>query len=354
MNLTPASIALDIKMATLKKKIGVCLIGLGNFGKLIAERLDKIDGCILKYGFHPDPKEAKDWDKKRGISDLKTVFRDPEIKAFFLATPNHIRLQYAREILNHKKHLYIAKPLAHTLKEALKIKKIATLHPELKVMVGHNFRRYLAVRESKKILGKKQIGKIINITVNHSHGGIFNSGGKEWKWRVNKKLHSEGPLITVGIHLVDILHYLLGPIEEVYGTLENISGIGTAPDCNAFLLKLKNGATAFLQTNYNMPSEKFITIHGTEGTIYIEREEISLRLGRDKDRVPTLSKKIKVFTVDPIKLELEEFIDSIVSGRKIETGIREGLNALSVIDACRRSAEKGTPISLKRYKNYFR
>lgn len=163
--------------------------------------------------------------------------------------------------------------------------------------------------------------------------------------------------MTLGIHFMDSVHYLFGRVDSVYARINNISRQTEAPDCNAVVLGLKNGASVFMQANYNMPSEEMFVFHGTEGTIYINRSELSLRMGRDR-RVNSrfIASKplpIKLKKIDSIKEELEEFRDAILGKKKVETGFKEGLNALALIEACYQSNKKNKVVFMKDFKDYY-
>jgi len=330
--------------------VKLCLIGLGNFGRILDRKIGEINGLEITHYYHSDKIKAKKFNSEKGTSDLKSALKDTD--GVIIATPNNAHAKNIKECFKARKHIFVEKPLTGFYKDALELKQILPNGPVF--MVGHNQRREGWVREAKRILVQNKLGKIVSVYFNVSHGGAFSFNPKQWRY--NLKSHREGPLITLGIHLMDTAHYLFGRVDSVYARIGNISGKTEAPDCNAVVLGLKNGASVFLQANYNMPSEEIFVIHGTEGTIYINRGKLLLRMGRDRrinnQFVVSKPLPIKLRKVDSIKEELEEFRDAILGKKKAEAGFKEGLNALALIEACHQSNKKNKIIFMKDFKNY--
>lgn len=336
----------------MKIPIRVCLIGLGNFGKTLSRKAKQIKNLEIECCYHPDEKKAIKFDPKKGTSNFENALKN--VVGVIVATPNDTHFENIKKCLRLGKHIFVEKPITHIYNDALKLKPM--LQKNLIFMVGHNQRKENYFREIKKILDKNKLGKIVSAYFNVSHGGAFSFNPKQWRCSLER--HREGPLITLGIHLMDTVHYLFGRVDSVYAKINNISGKTKAPDSNAVILRLTNGAPVFIQANYNMLSEEVFVIHGTDGTIYLNKGELSLRLGRDnKIRNQFVASKplqIKLKKNDSIKEELEEFRDAILGKKKVETGYREGLNALALIEACYQSDKKNKIISMKNYKDYYK
>ncbi len=335
-------------------------MGLGNFGRVLDRKIGQIKGLEISHYYHPDIKKAKNFNAKRGTSDLKNALSG--VDGVIIATPNNIHFKNIKKCIDAGKHIFVEKPVTGLYKDALKLKQI--LPENLIFMVGHNQRRESYFREAKKILDKNKLGKIISVYFNVSHGGAFSFTPDQWRYNV--KSHREGPLMTLGIHLMDTVNYLFGGANSVYARINNISGKTKAPDCNAVVLGLsakggsasggKNGASVFIQANYNMPSEEICVIYGTEGVMYINRGKLSLRMGRDKrinnSFVSSKPVFVKLKKIDSIKEELEEFRDAIIGRKEIETGLKEGMNALALVDACYESNKNNKVVFMKDFKNY--
>jgi predicted dehydrogenase len=328
--------------------VGVC--GLGGFSSKIIKRIELNNNMTIIYGYHPDIHKAKAWNFDKGTDRYEDLLLCNSIKAVFVLTPNHLHTNYLISALNSKKHVFVEKPLAHILEEARDIVK-KQKEVNKKILVGHNFRRQPWYREINKILNENKIGTVINVTVNCSHGGIFNFDKNNW--RMKKYSHPEGPLSTIGIHYFDLIHYWFGKISYVDSIISNISGQSEAPDTNLTIMELESGVTVTMQTNYSQCSEDQLTIFGTEGTVYYNRGELMLRVGRDINRIPTKPKIINVTEDNSLQEEVDEFYNSIDNDVNIETSSIEGLNAVIVLDACFHSNKENRRMFLKEYNDYF-
>lgn len=335
----------------MKTSIKLCLIGLGNFGRILDRKVGEISGLeILRY-YHPHEKKARMFNPKKGTSDLDKALED--VLGVIIATPNNAHFRNIWDCLKAGKHIFVEKPLTGFYQDAVKLKRM--LAKDKIFMVGHNQRRENYFRQAKKILKENKLGKIVSAYFNVSHGGAFSFTPNQWRYNI--KSHREGPLLTLGIHLMDTVHYLFGGVRSVYARISNISKQTEAPDCNAVVLSLKNKASVFMQTNYNMLSEETFIIHGTEGTLYIDRGNIVLRMGRDRKManqfIVSRPAPIKLKKTDSLKEELEEFRDAIIGKKKVETGFEEGLDALALIEACYQSNKKNKIVFMKDFKDYY-
>lgn len=325
------------------KKIGICIAGYGNFGKKLHGYLSRMDECEVKYLYHPDSAKSAQYGPL-GTSDIERIWDDPELDAFVIATPNDRHVGFLGGLIfAGRHHVFVEKPMTASYGEALALRQVAQIFPKI-FMVGHCQRREGVYRKAKELLGDGRVGKLVNVNFNFSHGGAFTIAPTDWRASIVR--NELGPLAMLGSHCIDTIHYLFGEVSSVYAKLENVSGQIKSPDCSSVVMRLENGATVFLQNNYNVPSEKYCFISGTEGAIYIERDKIWLRTGRDtqdgKRFIPSEKQELAIAKIDPIEEELKEFLNAIQHGGKVETGYEEGLAVMRVLEACRRSATENT------------
>lgn len=325
-------------------KHGILWIGFGNFAKRLAPKMPLHDDIKILLYFHPDQTKAVQRFGVKAEWDLDRALNNSEINAVFITTPNDKHAEYIKAALQYGKHVFVEKPLTAGLTDALK------LLPQLRnnknvFMVGHNMRRKRAIRRMKTILASGVIGKVVSVYGNTSKGIAFDLS--PINWRFSQSRHREGPLITVGIHLIDVFHYLFGAIHSVSAIIKNISGKTDAPDSNAVLLNLECGATAFLEANYNTPSEDILNIYGTDGSIYLHRGGLYYRLGRDKNKIPSELIPIALDNINTLAEEIDEFFAAIEGRARVETGYQEALNALAVVEACFQSHQSRRQIEIK-------
>ena len=307
---------------------------------------------MSKSCLYPDKAEAQKRFGAKASWEIKTAITNPSVMAVFITTPNDQHAKYIKYALENRKHVFVEKPITARLNEALSIGPLV-LGSKKKFMVGHNMRRKIAIRKIKEFIDSGKIGRVVNIYANYSKR--ISQSIDPSAWRYQKKRHREGPLLTVGVHLIDIFHYLLGPVESVSGVIGNISRQTTAPDSNAVLLKFKNSATAFLEANYNILSESVLNVYGTKGTLYLDGDKLRYSSSSNQNGSISKIKKIPLVVNDDFEEEIDEFFSAIDGKGRVETGYQEALNALAVIEACFQSNIKHRSIKIKNItKKYFR
>ena len=333
------------------EKAGIAIVGYGGFGKKIAEELEKNPRCQVKYLYHPKPEKAEAYGAK-GTSDWERILNDSEITAFIIATPNDRHFEILNKLVTKgDRHIFVEKPMVNTYEEAratLRASRLLDLRDKV-FMVGHNQRREFVFRKAKEFLEAGKIGRLVSANINLSTGAAFNI--KPDNWRYSAERHSLGPLSTLGSHSIDTIHYLFGRVSKLKASVKNITGKTEAPDCGFVMMELENGVTVFLETKYNSPSEKTCIITGTDGIIYINRNRISLRLGRDVNKVPSKEFWSDERSNNTLKEELDEFITAVLrtDSQLVETGIEEGFSTMAILEACRVSASQGSAVDCEIY-----
>lgn len=323
----------------------VCLAGFGNFGKKLYGYLETMPEFFsVKYLYHPDGQKAAAYGPK-GIADLDQALNDEEVEAFIITAPNDQHYELLNRILSvGRHHIFVEKPMTAYYSEAVALWQLVKTTGKA-LMVGHSQRREPAFRMAMGFVGTGEIGQLVSADLNFSHGVAFSLGSDEWRYSL--KRHREGSLAALGSHSIDTIHYLFGPVQSVYASIRNLAGKTEAPDSASAMMRMENGMTVFLRNNYNTPSEKRCTIWGTDGVIHIDRDKFFLRLGRDVNRIPSVAREIPVHVNDPFIAELTEFFRVVRKGVRPETGYKEGLAVMTVIEACWLSSRYYLPIMVE-------
>src|ERR1019366_5765597 len=136
-------------------------------------------------------------------------------------------------------------------------------------------------------------------------------------WRYTAAGMPGGVMLQIGIHYVDVLYYLLGPIKAVSGQFVRLVLPGDNPDVASLILEHENGALSTLNASYASASEYYMmNIYGKEATAYYDLFN-GLRHLRRGDAKP---QAVPTETNDAIREELDEFAECVRNGGKPETG----------------------------------
>ena len=331
--------------------VNLGIIGFGRIGKVHAESLTKyILNASLKSVSDPfigeeDIKYAKSIGVENIYKDYTKILDDPEIEAVLICSSTDTHSKISIEALRAGKHVFCEKPIdlnIDKIKEVLEeVKK-----SKLKFQVGfnrrfdHNFRAIKDVVQSGKI-GDPHIIKVTSrdpevppIEYVKVSGGIF---------------------LDMTIHDFDIVRYLSGSeIEEVYAMGNTLidPSIGKVGDIDTAIitLKLENGALAVIDNSreavygYDQRAEVF----GSEGAISIGNDFNSTAVVSTSDGI--VSEKPLYFFLERYMQayvdEMKEFVQAVEEGIEVSVDAMDGLKAVLIGIAAKKSLKEGRPIKL--------
>jgi len=146
----------------------------------------------------------------RVITDLDRAFAAPDIHAFIVALPHHLHLETVQLAAEHGKHLLKEKPLARSLREGHAM--VAAAHKAGIVLhTGVQRRHHRTYCELRDQLHGQEI---LSVDLEMRVVAQRNRGDEPpATWRDDHDLAGGGVLIDLGYHGIDLLHFLLGPME---------------------------------------------------------------------------------------------------------------------------------------------
>ena len=242
-------------------------------------------------------------------SDWRAIVNRDDIDVVDICTPNNVHAEIAIEASDAGKHIICEKPMSRTVVEARAMTEAVNAAGVIN-MVAFNYRRTPAVALAKKFIDEGRIGDVVNFRGTYLQDWSADPDGP-LSWRFQKSVAGSGAVGDIGTHVVDMAHFLVGPIAEVNAITKtyiptrpiqsgSVDKLG-ASDKNAdaprgdvdvddevtSLLKFSNGAVGTLEATRNAwGRNNFITleIHGTKGSIhfnYERRDELQVVFADD-------------------------------------------------------------------------
>jgi UDP-N-acetyl-2-amino-2-deoxyglucuronate dehydrogenase len=163
------------------------------------------------------------------------------------------------------------------------------------------------------------------------------------RWRGTKALDGGGALVNQGIHTVDLLVWLLGPVARVHALTATLLHSIEGEDVALALLRFASGAVATLEaTTAAFPGyPRRVEISGTEGTVVVEGDHFAaadLRtpvpgLVTAGDGGAASATTAVVSDAAPHRRLMEDFARAIVAGGPPACDGREGLRSVTVVEA---------------------
>ena len=307
-------------------------------------RVADLEKARLKYikGLYPNVETTMDY---------KDIIKDPEIDVVAVATPVHTHYKFASEALCEKKHVFVEKPMASSTKQAESLIDLAEKY-QRKLMVGHTFIYTSAVRKMKKIIDSGELGEIYYINSQRLNLGLFQQD-------INV-------IWDLAPHDISIILYILELQPQA------VSAVGTShinaaiEDVAVLTLRFSNGLVAFIQTSWLDPdkirrmtvvgSKKMLVFDDVQPTEKIRIYDKHVEVPEHYDTYTEFHYSYKYGDIvipkidggEPLRTELDHFIDCIKNDDTPMSCGRDGLHVVQILEAAEESLKnENKPVLIK-------
>jgi predicted dehydrogenase len=276
------------------------------------------------------------------FADLSEALQKSDATAAYVATPVHRHVAEAMLAVQSGLHVLVEKPLGISAADA---PPLLTAVQKASVIAGCAYYRRCASRyaHARQLLKENKLGPIIAARM--TYRAWFRPEPSDPKrWRVDPALSGGGPLADMASHMFDVLIGLLGMPRTVRATAATLTHDYAAEDSAAVLLGMPNGAQVTASFHWNSKSwANDFEIVGTEGALIwrpFDTGAVTLTLGRE----------VEQFDLPPdanVHLPLvQDFVDSIKSGRPPAVPIADAMNTNVLLDAVYRSSTTRREVTL--------
>ncbi|MFB3170177.1 Gfo/Idh/MocA family oxidoreductase [Neobacillus sp. 179-C4.2 HS] len=294
----------------------------------------------------------------RVVQTVEELLTDPTIEVISDCSSNEFHHVFSTKALLSGKHVLCEKPISLTVEHANEIVE-AQMKSGKKLMVDHNQRFTRAHQKAKEIIKNEELGKVLTFRTTFGH-----SGPEQWSvnksnstWFFKKDRSSLGVAGDLGIHKVDLLHYLLDDeIEKVsafQGALDKVNEHGEPIEvCDNIVCSLKTkkgrlGTASFSWTYYGEEDNSTI-IYCEKGILKIyHSDQYQLEvIHKNGEKVHYKLESIQTNDNQTNSGVIDAFIDCIrLEQEPIVTG-NDALTSLKVILGIMEAAEKGSVIQI--------
>jgi len=324
-------------------KVNIGLVGVANHGQTILRAIKGCENLVLRSCFDINSEAATNVARTTGCrqaSGYDDLIKDEGLEAVALVTPNFLHLEQCVKALECGKHVFVEKPFALNVDEAKKINEAAKRNHKI-LQVGHNTRKRRVFREAKQLIYSGVLGDIVSVYANMSFDFGLTKDVPEWKKQKDKCPLL--PMTQLGIHFIDTLEYLIGPIKSVScvqrSVVLNDKDSKAVTDSVAATLTFANGIIGTIQSDYVSPFTYIIVIFGTRAKATCSDSDILLeRWSEGQIKRVSLPATEKV-DGESYFAEIAEFAECILTNHSPEVGGQMGLYNLAVVEAMLRSAE---------------
>lgn len=210
----------------------------------------------------------------RRFESLQSLLEDAHIDAVCICTPSGLHARQALEAVRAGKHVLIEKPMALTLADCDSI-LYAARESGVRVGVVSQTRFAPSIRQVKKALEDGLLGRIVcaDLSMKYFRPQAYYDNGA---WRGTMAMDGGGALMNQGIHGVDLMRYLLGPLRSITAIGGTFAHDIEVEDTLCALVAYQNGAVGMIQaaTSTFPGFPRRIEFNGTQGCILLEEERI--------------------------------------------------------------------------------
>jgi predicted dehydrogenase len=278
-------------------------------------------------------------------TDYRSLLSIKEIDVVGVVTPDFCHAEQSIAFLEKGKDVICDKPLALDMAEIHDIIK-AVEKTGRKFMVGQVCRYAPGFVLAKQMVERGEIGELFLVESEYAHSYKKARGANDW--RVDPRRE---PMIGGGCHAVDLLRWIAGEIDEVFG-YANHKCLPDWPvnDCTVSAVRFKSGVIGRVMVSIGCvrPYTMRSVFYGTEGTIVCDNTSDTIQLCSAKNLQD--SPRFAQFPVNiashNVSAEVAEFVDCIVHNKPVVTTVYEGAKTVAACVAMAESARTGKPVRL--------
>lgn len=281
------------------------------------------------------------------ISSLHEASLIEHIDGVIIASPNLFHFDQAKYCVENDIPVLIEKPVVNSLDEAKQLVEI-TRGKESRVLVGHHRAHSEIIRVAKKFIRDGQLGKIVAISgfaLFYKPSEYFEAG----PWRM---FEGGGPILINLIHEIGNLRALCGEIVSVNASATSVNRNFEVEDTAVMTFRFESGALGtFLisdcaSSNYSWEqtsgenkayvkySADCYTVFGSNGQLEIPSMRYSAFTDESKRswlNPMDISSTLTFDDIDPLELQLQNFVDVINTTSEPVVSLRDGVSNLMVV-----------------------
>lgn len=331
--------------------VRIGIIGAGRIGKVHCESIGRyVKNAVVACVADPFMNEGTEQTLRalgaeNVTKDYREILADKSVDAVLICSSTDTHAQISVESIKAGKHVFCEKPVDHDVKKILTVKE-ALQGGGVKYQVGFNRRFDHNFEAVKKAIDAGRIGHLDVLKICSRDPAAPSADYIKV---------SGGIFLDMTIHDFDMVRYLSSDeVESVYavGGVTVDKAIGEAGDIDTAVvtMKLKGGALAVIDNcrraayGYDQRAEAF----GSLGQIAVANDAASTAVISDANGV-TAEKPLYFFLeryMQAYVKEVSEFVRCIEEDRPVPVGIEDGLQAVVIGLAAKRSLQTGAPVRL--------
>lgn len=353
----------------MSSKIKIGIIGVGNIAGTHIRAYLKNPNVELYAFCDINEEQLKKMGEEFGIERLYTDVNEmlalTEIDAVSVCTWNSAHAECAIAALNAGKHVLCEKPMAVNAVQAEEMKAAAEKNGKL-LMIGFVRRYGNDCKILKEFIDTDYFGDIY-----YAKATYLRRNGNPGGWFGDKSRSGGGPLIDLGVHVIDLVRYLMGnpkPVSVYGATFQKLFDRNNLKDKKAYvsvsksdndicdvedlataMIRFDNGAVLSIEASFSLNTksdEGKIEFFGTKGGAKLDPELEMYSEINDYMANVELTTKTALTLEGIFEEEINHFADCVQNGVPCRAPAEDGVTLMSILDAVYESARTGHEVVL--------
>ncbi len=338
------------------RKIRIAIVGCGRISKnhfgSIEQHQDNIELVSICDIQQDVLSEHKAKYKVKGYLDLEQMLENEKLDLVAICTPSGIHADQTEICAKYRVNVMTEKPMATRWNDGVRMVKVCD-DAGVRLFVVKQNRRNSTLQLLKRAIEEKRFGKIHMVHLN-----VFWTRPQEYydqaKWRGTWEFDG-GAFMNQASHYVDLLDWLIGPIDKVQAMMSTTRDI-EVEDTGVLNIKWRNGTLGSMSVTmltYPKNLEGSITILGEKGTVRVGGVAVNNIQHWEFDETKDYDEEVKEANYQTTSvygfghpLYYNNVVEVLRGNIEPETDGKEGLKSLEVLIAAYLSARDGQTISL--------
>lgn len=348
------------------------VIGIGRMGNIHAENLikNRVPGATLIAVCDLDTEKLASFIRKHKdvltFTDYKEMFSVAKPDAVLVATPHYSHVPIVMDALSMGIHTLSEKPAAVSVTEAQKAIDAANRSGGVLYGIMYNQRTNRMYQKAKELLSSGVLGAVqrVNLIITDWYRSqhYYDQG----EWRASWSGEGGGILINQCVHQLDILQWLIGMPKSILAFLKTVNRKITVENDVTAVMDYQDFTCVFTASGHELKGTNRLEIACENGKIVIEKykmrysffaksesevnSETSKGYGFSKSKVKRMNyglfRLLKEAKLGQQINILKNFTAALEGHEKLIADGREGIKALTIINAIYMSAYKGMRVHL--------
>ncbi len=334
--------------------IRAAIIGLGTWGQNLVRSVQGASPHIqFTSAATRTPDKARDFAQTHGLRmlpDYEAVLADPAVDAVVLATPHSMHTDQIVAAARAGKHVFSEKPLGLDAASAQRAAQACADHG-VTLGVGYNWRYQPALQAIRRLIDDGTLGRVLHLEGNFCGPSAYRFPRGHWRHDTGEV--PAGGMTGRGVHVIDAMLSLAGPIEQVTAQSFRLAQDFGVDDTTSMLLRFASGATGYLGTVIATAETWRLQVFGSNGwaqvgdvehlttwdltTCLIDRDHITVKQRPQVQSFPKTSTE---------RAELEHFAQQAQARRALALPGGDAVHNVAVLEAILQSVATQQPVRL--------